>query len=231
MRARIFALAEALLKRFGVPQGNESLMGDIEEEYASGKSLVWLWRETTSAIVITIARDIRKHGLLASRAIVTGWCLLRGGNLVASHFLAAPGVWYRGADWHVVLRVLFGLMAWPVFVGWAVGRMHRDQQASMVIVYAASLVAYDVWYYCVYRGLVQDQVPVDCVMLVFTLLLADSAGSRYGTRDSQIAFFRVGSAVFRLGSVRRALAWSSSAPVWIGIDGAACSPSQPAECG
>ena len=170
MRARMFALAEFVLKRFGVPRGNESLMGDIEEDYASGKSLLWLWRETTSAVVITAVRDIRKHRLLALRAIAAGWLLLWGGNMAASHLLVSPGVMYRGAFSRVSLLVLFELVVWPTFVGWAVGRMHRDQQASMVVVYAAFLFAGDAWSYCVYRDLVHDFIPAACVMLVFTLL-------------------------------------------------------------
>ncbi len=59
MKSKLPALAEWLLTRFGIPQQNESLMGDLAEESRSGRSALWLWRETMVAIGTTVARDIR----------------------------------------------------------------------------------------------------------------------------------------------------------------------------
>jgi hypothetical protein len=80
MRSRMLALAESLLARFGIPQGNELLMGDVVEEYSSGRSALWLWRQTANAVASTVARDFRNHKLLVVRALATGWALLRGGK-------------------------------------------------------------------------------------------------------------------------------------------------------
>jgi hypothetical protein len=65
MRSLMFVLARWLLERFGVPQRNESLMGDLMEEWASGRSAFWLLRQTANAIGSMLARDIANHKLLA----------------------------------------------------------------------------------------------------------------------------------------------------------------------
>jgi hypothetical protein len=131
MRSRMLALAESLLARFGIPQGNESLMGDLVEDYSSGKSALWLWSQTTNAIASTVARDIRNHKLLAVRALATGWAL----QLVWQEILhlAEPRllVWHRGPIYHWELLLLSTITLWPAFVGWVVGRTHRAQQAAM----------------------------------------------------------------------------------------------------
>jgi hypothetical protein len=46
MNRKIFAMAEWLLERFGIPQRNESLMGDLMEEYSAGRSRCARWKAT-----------------------------------------------------------------------------------------------------------------------------------------------------------------------------------------
>lgn len=137
------ALAGWLLDRFGVPQANESLMGDLVEERGSGRSALWFWRETFAAIAASVARDLREHKLLAVRAIVTGWALQ----------WAWEPVW-RAAAWHELWRTnievfvtlsMFNAFAWPVVTGWVVARTHRARQAAMVLAYAASAATYAAW--------------------------------------------------------------------------------------
>lgn len=172
----MFALAESLLRRFGVPQGNESLMGDLVEEYTSGRSVVWLWRETLNAIATTMVRDVRNHKLMAVRAVAIGW-LLSMAWLQILRLLLKPGVVHTGAASRSLLFP-FTIAVWPAFVGWVVGRTHRAQQAAMVVVYAISLVAYSIWYYTAnYSEITRMPIPnqfgfdieITCVALAFTL--------------------------------------------------------------
>jgi len=140
----MFSVSESLLRRLGVSQGNESLMGDLVEEYSSGRSILWLWRETVIAIMTKTGCDLRNHKLIALRAIATGWLLLElWAQILPLIDVRVPGYW-------LLFLLLFEISIWPAFVGWVVGRTHRLQQAAMVLAYAASIAAYSIWYYCLH---------------------------------------------------------------------------------
>jgi len=63
-------LATFLIDLCGVPH---ALTGDLIERYHSGFSRSWFWRQAIVAIIVTAARDIRVHTLLALRAVPLGW--------------------------------------------------------------------------------------------------------------------------------------------------------------
>jgi hypothetical protein len=51
-----------LLTRFGSPYHRESLAGDLIEQFQSGRSTWWLWRQILSAILAARMRSIEsKH--------------------------------------------------------------------------------------------------------------------------------------------------------------------------
>ncbi len=175
MKSKMPALAEWLLTRFGIPQRNESLMGDLAEESSSGRSALWLWRETVVAIATTVGRDVRNHKLLAMRAIAVGWLLMIGSRQVVLLFQPRPGVWGRHTLWSLFL--IFTVSVWPAIVGWVVARMHRAQQAAMVLVYIASWVIWSLWYFSVHydeikRMPIPDQLSIDIAVNCAALLSA-----------------------------------------------------------
>lgn len=49
--------------------GEEALAGDLQEEYRSGRSRSWYWRQVGAAIAMDAWRDIRRQNLSALRAI------------------------------------------------------------------------------------------------------------------------------------------------------------------
>jgi hypothetical protein len=67
---RVPAAAAWLLKVFKVTENNPPLIGDLTEEFLSGHSRVWLWRQVLAAIVFSIGQEIYAHKLIG--AILTG---------------------------------------------------------------------------------------------------------------------------------------------------------------
>lgn len=70
------ACATRLLLRFG-PR-DESVVGDLIEEYGSGRSRVWYWRQILSAILLTTRRELGADPLRAVVALTSGWATLPG---------------------------------------------------------------------------------------------------------------------------------------------------------
>jgi hypothetical protein len=177
MNRKIFARAEWLLERFGIPQRDESLMGDLTEEYNAGRSGFWLLRQIVNAIATTVAHDIKHHWLLTARAVAMGWTLWFGCARIVSYFslVGRPVLWSR-----IEGIVIFTL--WPAFIGWLVARAHRAEQAAVVLAYAASLAIYDVCYIAIqwpainrlpggyFPGWWEVQIGVGCIVVFFTLI-------------------------------------------------------------
>jgi hypothetical protein len=146
MNRKIFAMAEWLLERFGIPQRNQSLVGDLMEEYSAGRSGFWLLRQIVNAIATTVAHDIKHHWLLTARAIAMGWALFFGWALILGHLHQVNGFVAILPNLLLSFQIVFYLTftLWPAFIGWLIARTHRAQQAAMVLAYAASLVIYDI---------------------------------------------------------------------------------------
>jgi hypothetical protein len=135
MNPQVPWLAKWLLDRYGVTQ-NESLMGDLIEERASGRSSSWFWRQTLVAIGGTVFRDLRNHKLLALRAIAVGWTLqiallpyvFWGGYKLSQHHPTVSETY--------VAHVLFALF--NCLVGWVIARTHRAYPLAMILASAAT---------------------------------------------------------------------------------------------
>jgi hypothetical protein len=63
-------LASLVLERLA--PGNEALLGDLEEEYARGRSTAWYWRQVLAAIALQGPLAVRARGLVAAENFVTG---------------------------------------------------------------------------------------------------------------------------------------------------------------
>lgn len=69
-------LASWLVRRFAGGPQRESLIGDLNEQFARGRSSGWYWRQVVSALFVCIARDLRDHRLLAMRSVMLTWVLV-----------------------------------------------------------------------------------------------------------------------------------------------------------
>ena len=50
----------------------ESLIGDLAEQYAQGRSALWYWRQVLLAVITSYLRFLRLHGLSFCAALVLG---------------------------------------------------------------------------------------------------------------------------------------------------------------
>jgi len=132
------AMAQWLLERFGITRGNPALMGDLVEEYSSGRSTWWVWRQTLLAIAAVVIHEPRARKPAILRAVVLVVAL----NFVA--IIAAQqvvrnfaGLSHDGAFW-MVFGVFNGFV-WPAIVGWVVASAHRAHRAGAVVAYLTLL--------------------------------------------------------------------------------------------
>ena len=146
MTPQMPAAAIWLLKVFKVPESNPALAGDLTEEYSGGQRAAWLWRQVLAAIAFTISEEIYSHKLLTIRAVIAGeaWVLLSYFALIralSSHWFAMfrisvfkpSGLPFLSEFWILLLpesMIVF------MFGGWIVGRLHRDNRATFVVLFA-----------------------------------------------------------------------------------------------
>jgi len=157
-----------MLKHFGSGPDNDALLGDLAEQYLQKDSAMWYWRQAMKAIPVSLFKEIRGHKRIAARALLTGWAMWilfvtwifplvspfffgvsfgvdlmhpRQPIQVAWSVLWAPvlGQASLARPFSYVFAVALPLLAWAV-CGWLVARFHREQQTSVVLLFAGSIL-------------------------------------------------------------------------------------------
>jgi hypothetical protein len=106
------ALARILLNRLG-PR-DQSLVGDLYEEYGTGRSKAWLWRQVIASVAYGAATDIRCAPRRTSLAIATGWAVAAAVFLLGDRI--APGL--AGFFWQWNQQTAYAdHVWWPFYVG------------------------------------------------------------------------------------------------------------------
>jgi hypothetical protein len=144
-------MATWLLEHLRSDKQNESLIGDLVEDYGRGRSNAWYWRQVLAAIVVSSCDEVRAHVFIAIKAMVTGW---------AAQFMLQFGTWALLNRFHLwlplyhKLPLFFGygiaasvtwLILWtPIWMGsgWFVGGLYRSHLAGMVLVFSASVLVW-----------------------------------------------------------------------------------------
>lgn len=145
------SVATWLLNRLEPSERNESLEGDLFEEYQRRQSRIWYWKQALTAIAIIAGRDIRAHKLLVVRAVVVGSIALSFFSSLLSLLTLkviakeVPASWWthhgnypRGVE--IVAGTLMCVAAFGS--GWVVARLHRSHRVAMLLAYFASFLLY-----------------------------------------------------------------------------------------
>ena len=175
-------IADWLLDNLGVSRRNEALMGDISEEYASGRSRLWYWRQSIAAIRLTVIKDLRNHPLLIARSLVV-WIAYGG---VTSYALNALTHWIQfDSPWRSCTPLIWADVALFYFTAgfgaWLAVRMHRRQKAAVLGTLTRVGVVWDFWHFTrhydeLHRMPVANQFTVDLVLSLIALLCAIVGG-------------------------------------------------------
>ena len=69
-------LANWLLQRCWPKARAEAIIGDLTEQYASGHSSAWYWRQTLAAMAMGCLTALRRHGASLAVALAAAWSVI-----------------------------------------------------------------------------------------------------------------------------------------------------------
>jgi hypothetical protein len=150
-------LASWLLRRVVSGPKRESLIGDLDEQFARGHSSLWYWRQVLSAILVGVIGDLREHPVLVIRSVVLTWAVVIAWvESTLALYLWVSENWVNA--WVPSSGVLFefwhpfggGLcLLWCVssaVSGWVSARRSGNHQAAMVITSALAQIPWTLWW-------------------------------------------------------------------------------------
>jgi hypothetical protein len=137
-----------LLLDLGVP---DAFVGDLLEEYASGRSRRWYCRQMLSAVWLASSRNVGTHGTRTLLTVVAGWATLLvvfsiAGDRSAEALAGWIWNWDRrtayqtGVWWPFQIAAVVVSYSGFALSALAVVRMNRRHAALMLIAYTASVV-------------------------------------------------------------------------------------------
>jgi hypothetical protein len=176
--------AGQLLKRLVPTQDHDALLGDLNEEFQRGRSVVWYWAQILAAIVVGSWKDVRTHPLVVARAAVTGIicqlllavavstlrALLTGAGFMWGHtWIGLPWYWWPySPDGDLVLRAVW--FGGQILIGWLILHLYRGHGLTMVLACCTTLGALRL------TMLVQLALSTQWPAQPFTFLLAVAGG-------------------------------------------------------
>ena len=82
MKSEPPALATWLLEHIRFSNTDDSLMGDLHEEFSQRRSAAWYWRQVLVAILVGFGKELRIHWVLAIRAAMIGLVVSTGATVL-----------------------------------------------------------------------------------------------------------------------------------------------------
>lgn len=146
-----------LLRRFAGGPAHESLIGDLDEQVARGRSTAWCWRQAVWAIAVGVTRDLRAHRWLAVRSILVTTaivvaCAESTGMLYAWVSEKWVYAWVNRSALLFEFWIPFGgglPLVWclgSALGGWLCARQNRGHAAAMAINGAFAQVPAALWW-------------------------------------------------------------------------------------
>jgi hypothetical protein len=176
-------IAAWMLEHFGSGPNNETLMGDLAEQYREKESAIWYWRQALKAIPVSFAREIRHHKLTAGRALLTGWgmwilCLLLLFPFLARLYFGVPAAysmrWVPPLSRRYLLGSAISLLWQPVIGQAAIPYGIEGPEKPLSYVFGIAL-PFAVWAACgwlVAHRFREQQTAVVLLLAVSNLSLA-----------------------------------------------------------
>ena len=148
-RSRPPTMATWLLERLHCRLDDESLMGDLFEEYCRGRSRIWYWKEVVTAIALGFCRELAAHPVLALRAIALAWAVrylyvysvARTALTHVSPWGVTQWLWWTAVRPVGLMEMIWWAMDSAVCAmsGWIVARFHNANRIPMVLATAVSV--------------------------------------------------------------------------------------------
>ena len=138
-------IATWMLKHFGSGPDNDTLLGDLAEQYQRNGNAMWYWRQALKAIPVSLFKEIRGHKWIAGRALLTGWAvwMIFGFGpiypMIPLHVPLAFFFSHRYVGELVVNGTLLPLLV-GMLCGWLVALLHRKQGTAVVLLFATSFI-------------------------------------------------------------------------------------------
>jgi len=170
-------IADWMLRHFGCSPNNQVVIGDLYERYRQGRSRLWYWRQTLTAIAIGLLQEVWRDKARTLAAIGTGWTMLAVYQLVRARLLQVitfelnpqlalaqyvfsrllPRSWLIYYEWIYFVLLTFVLATLGGVVGAFIGRVIAKFRPSapnpIVVVYALSVCGY--WAYGILFSIVK----------------------------------------------------------------------------
>ena len=140
-----------LLERLGGGSDLDPLIGDLAEQFSQGRSRFWYWWQTAGVLGIELARNLRRHGLSFTAAVVAGCALTQLWILGSSYafqplYAHLPQVgahpWTAAALLRVAgmqLNAISNAVLTFATV-WMVIRVHRAHQRAVLVAFVLALM-------------------------------------------------------------------------------------------
>jgi hypothetical protein len=136
---RLSHAAAWIFERIGL---DVALAGDLLEECAGGRSVIWYWRQVLIAIWVGAWDAIFGHKVLALRAVATG-CAVNAVWLFLWEKFLPIGAPERPSLSIESIATLLIILLTQTTTGWIIARTHRTHAIPMVFAFAIWLV---LWY-------------------------------------------------------------------------------------